>query len=680
VVESGFLNVNGGPTFINSGSVTLGGGASLSRSTGTYVQTAGSTTLANGSSLFVPPGVTIQGGSLSGSGTVTGPVTNSGTVRPGSPLGILTFTAPYTQTAAGTLAIELGGLTPGVGYDRLVEFTSVNLNGTFAVSAVNGFLPNFGDTFVVMTFGSRVGDFASYTGLDLGTYRLLVPSFTPTSLVLTTVSSNHAPELDPIADQTVDEGGTVSFTATASSFETSETMTYSLDPGAPAGASIDPVTGEFTFTPDDGPASYTITVRVTDNGLPPLSDTQTVTITVDNVDPTPAIGGAPANSPEATEISLTASATDPSAADTAEGFTFAWSVTKDGDAYASGSGAGFSFTPDDDGTYVVTLTATDKDGGVGSVEESITVDNVAPTATVSGASGGVRGQTRTFVLGATDPSAVDQAAGFTYSIDWGDGTVETVTGPSGTEVDHVYTANGSYTVSVTATDKDGGESAAATHAITIVTAQMQGDVLAVGGTTDADLIVFMQLFGGPVTAIVNGAILGPFEGVGRILAFGQDGNDLITVLATAPAEVYGGGGNDLIVGGSGADIIDGGAGNDLIEGGTGRDILIGGDGADLLEGFSGEDLLIAGTFMDGSRFADRQADLRSLQTGWTGSGVYADRVADLLPFLSARVADDGDSDILIGGGSMDWFVAQLDGPNADVVLGAGSSEIVTDLA
>ena len=112
----------------------------------------------------------------------------------------------------------------------------MNLNGTFAVSAVNGFLPNFGDAFVVLTFGSRVGDFATYTGLDLGTYRLLVPSFNPNNLTLTTVSSNHAPELDPIGDQAVDEGGTLAFTASASNFEAFETLTYSLDPGAPGAA------------------------------------------------------------------------------------------------------------------------------------------------------------------------------------------------------------------------------------------------------------------------------------------------------------------------------------------------------------------------------------------------------------------------------------------------------------
>ena len=66
---------------------------------------------------------------------------------------------------------------------------------------------------------------------------------------------------------------------------------------------------------------------------------------------------------------------------------------------------------DDDAGHVVTSLAT-----------TLTVINVAPTAGVSGPAAGVPGQPRDFVLTANDLSAVDQAAGFTYSINWGDGS------------------------------------------------------------------------------------------------------------------------------------------------------------------------------------------------------------------------------------------------------------------
>ena len=104
-------------------------------------------------------------------------------------------------------------------------------------------------------------------------------------------------------------------------------------------------------------------------------------VTVTNVAPTVSITGAPASSPEGTAISLGSTVTDPSVADTAAGFTYAWSVTKNGNPFASGSNTSLSFTPDDNGTYVVSLTVTDDDGGSGSDSETVTVTNVAPVPT-----------------------------------------------------------------------------------------------------------------------------------------------------------------------------------------------------------------------------------------------------------------------------------------------------------
>jgi hypothetical protein len=101
----------------------------------------------------------------------------------------------------------------------------------------------------------------------------------------------------------------------------------------------------------------------------------------------------------------------------------------------------------------------------------LTVNNVPPTASVSGPGTGVVGQVLTFTLGASDPSPVDRAAGFTYALDWGDGTAQApdlqTFGPtggngSGLPVSHIYTQAGSYTVQVTATATDNDTSAPAT--------------------------------------------------------------------------------------------------------------------------------------------------------------------------------------------------------------------------
>src|SRR5439155_10276819 len=94
-----------------------------------------------------------------------------------------------------------------------------------------------------------------------------------------------------------------------------------------------------------------------------------------NVAPLPAILGLPAAGGEGTTLYLTSSVFDPCVTDT---FRYAWRVTKNGHDYASGSDPALAFTPDDNGTYVVTLTVTDDDGGSGADQQTINIVNVAP--------------------------------------------------------------------------------------------------------------------------------------------------------------------------------------------------------------------------------------------------------------------------------------------------------------
>src|SRR5205807_6398706 len=95
---------------------------------------------------------------------------------------------------------------------------------------------------------------------------------------------NHAPVFTPPGDQTVGEGSRLRFHAVATDPD-GDRLTFRLDPGAPAGAAIDPATGVFTWTPGDGPARAAVRIRVTDDGVPAQSAVQTVSITVNNVAP-----------------------------------------------------------------------------------------------------------------------------------------------------------------------------------------------------------------------------------------------------------------------------------------------------------------------------------------------------------------------------------------------------------
>ena len=98
---------------------------------------------------------------------------------------------------------------------------------------------------------------------------------------MTFVSTNQVPVLPPIADRTNIVGSPIVLTNLASGLNGSQGWTFNLQ-NAPAGASINPITGTFTWTPtcDEGSTTNLITIWATDNGLPPLSNSVTFAVVV----------------------------------------------------------------------------------------------------------------------------------------------------------------------------------------------------------------------------------------------------------------------------------------------------------------------------------------------------------------------------------------------------------------
>jgi Ca2+-binding RTX toxin-like protein len=184
---------------------------------------------------------------------------------------------------------------------------------------------------------------------------------------------------------------------------------------------------------------------------------------------------------------------------------------------------------------------------------------------------------------------------------------------------------------------------------------------------------------------------------GRLLAFGQVGDDVIRVdrEIALPAWLYGGEGDDVLAGGVGDDVLLGGPDDDVLLGGAGRDLLLGGTGADVLLADGGEDLLIAGT----TAFDGNQAALGMVMAEWTSCRSYGARVANLRGtgsgtdfenrrngnvFLVAggpgrTVFDDGAADVLVGNQEMDWCFANQDGGVLDILAGMNLSELVDEL-
>jgi hypothetical protein len=131
-----------------------------------------------------------------------------------------------------------------------------------------------------------------------------------------TVAANRAPMLDPIANRTFAEGNELTFTALATDPDGNQ-ITFALDPDqSPAGATIDPATGIFRWTPteEQGGLAQPFTVRILaiDNGTPALADSEAFTVTVTEVNRSPALVK-PENRQVArgSELVFTATATDP---------------------------------------------------------------------------------------------------------------------------------------------------------------------------------------------------------------------------------------------------------------------------------------------------------------------------------------------------------------------------------
>ncbi len=125
---------------------------------------------------------------------------------------------------------------------------------------------------------------------------------------------NQAPVLTAIGNESVDEGSLLTFTASATDADLpANNLSFSLDAGAPTGATINPTTGQFSWTTGeaDGPGVYTVTVRVTDDQTPSLDDFETFDITVGEVNQAPvlaAIGNKSVD--EGSLLTFTASVTD----------------------------------------------------------------------------------------------------------------------------------------------------------------------------------------------------------------------------------------------------------------------------------------------------------------------------------------------------------------------------------
>ena len=237
---------------------------------------------------------------------------------------------------------------------------------------------------------------------------------------------NQAPVLAAIGNKSVDEGSLLTFTASATDPDLpANNLSFSLDAGAPLGATIDPSTGQFSWTPPGGtsPGNHTVTVRVSDDGVPSLDDFETITITVNDVNLPPVLAAIGAQSvDEGSPLTFTASATDPDLP--ADNLSFSLDSGAPAGATIDPTTGEFSWTPGEaDGPAVYSVTVRVTDDGTPSLDDfetfNITVGEVnqAPVLAAIGNKSVDEGSLLTFTASATDADL--PANNLSFSLDSG---------------------------------------------------------------------------------------------------------------------------------------------------------------------------------------------------------------------------------------------------------------------
>jgi hypothetical protein len=279
----------------------------------------------------------------------------------------------------------------------------------------------------------------------------------PSNAITVTIPGglNTAPVLDLIGDRSVDELATLVFTATASDAP-GQNLTFSMGAGAPDGVNINPGSGVFTWTPGEaqGPGDYPLTVIVTDDGNPPLTDAETFTVTVNEVNQTPLVNAGPDQSvQEGQPVQLNGAFTDTIQLGNSPAVVeILWDF---GDGLSASGFLTPTHTYGDNGIFTVTLVVTDSLGSVGHDTLHITVANATPGLPVIPDQAIMINHSLVLLVAFADSGWLDS---HTVTIEWAPGVTETLNlgaGVTDFTLEHTYTHPGQFTVTITIADQDG---------------------------------------------------------------------------------------------------------------------------------------------------------------------------------------------------------------------------------
>ncbi len=202
-------------------------------------------------------------------------------------------------------------------------------------------------------------------------------------------------------------------------------------------------------------------------------------------------------------------------------------VASNGDTIADGTGPTFTFTPGNAGTYCVTYTVSDTNGGKGTAQVVITSLAVPPVITVPATTEtALAGVDNAIGLGTLTVAGIGP---WTDTIKWGDGQSSTYM-PSGSgplSLAHKYAAPGTYMICETVCEYD-GDSTTATFSIKVIQATT---------TTTLSSSALAAVFGQSVT--FTATVSGPGVATGSV-AFYSGPVDLADQIGTGTLGVVNG--------------------------------------------------------------------------------------------------------------------------------------------
>jgi len=583
--------------------------------------------------LSFPVTITVSDGSLTDSETIVITVT-----RPNQPP-VLDSIGPKTVNEHAPLTFTATATDPDLpGQTLTFSLDAASLARGMTINPLTGRFS--------WTPGEDHGGQEFWVTITVTDNGLIPPNLFDSETFKVTVNEvNAAPVLGPVGNQVINEGSLLTFQVTASDPDLPPNTLVLSAANLPAGATFDPATGVFQWTPTEaqGPAAYTVTFTVSDGSL---TDSKTITITVNEVNSAPVLSPIGAKSvQEGATLAFTASATDADvpaqtltysldAASLALGMSinpltgaFTWTPT----LAQTGRQYWATIRVTDNGTNPPNLTAEETiridvqynpnpvvqaPAGPGSNsllvsregDDLVVTDLLAPAQGAGAAAGQVlRRQPLSSVQSLTiqgvdnkaDRLTVDLASGGAFTLpgglhfDGGRGTATDVLAIVGTPGDDRFVIQSGHVVA-----NDGRVGFAGVERVEILGGQ-GNDAYVVGAL--AVPVALTDGFGVDTLDFSQSALVGVKIDLNLSSGkpqsvFGSRAKTL--ALNGLFANVVGTPGADTIKGNRLANRIWGGAGNDTIYGGSGDDWLYGGDGNDKVYGDAGNDVLLGGSGND----------------------------------------------------------------------------------